>query len=86
MGGGTAATDPAAPVQIHRVSARSVGSHRLVAVVGEEQMAVVGTDYRVFDPCRRELAERAREVVDDCVHHLSSLKREASLTGVIDLL
>src|SRR6266566_8732507 len=33
-----------------------------------------------------ELPNGPREVVDDCVHHLSSLKREASFARMIDLL
>ena len=33
-----------------------------------------------------ELPNSSREVVDDCVHHLSSLKREASFASMIDFL
>src|SRR5437870_1485379 len=33
-----------------------------------------------------ELPNSPREVVDDCVHHLSSLKRETSFARMIDLL
>src|SRR5436190_11461068 len=33
-----------------------------------------------------ELPNSPREIVDDCIHHLSSLKREASFASMIDLL
>ena len=82
----TPASDPAAPVQLDRVTSRRVGPHRLVAVGRKEQVAVVCADDRVLDARRRELPDRAGEVVDDRVHDLSSLEREAGLARVVDLL
>lgn len=40
----------------------------------------------MLDACSRELSDRARYVVDYGVHHLARLKREASLSCVVDLL
>ena len=73
-------------MEIDLFPARSVRAHRLVAIGGEEQVAMIRGDDRVLDAGRRQLANRARQVVDDRVHHLPGLEREARLAGVVDLL
>ena len=83
---GAAAADPAAPVQLHLLPAGGVHPHRLVPIGREEEVAVVGRDDRVLDPGGRELADRPGEVVDDRVHDLPRLEREARLAGLVDLL
>jgi hypothetical protein len=73
-------------MQLDDISARCVGAHRLISMMGEEQVPMIGGDYRIFDPGPGELPDAARQIVDHCVHHLPSRKHETGFPGMIDLL
>ena len=82
----SAAPDPAAAVQIDLVAARRVDPHRLVAIRRKEQMAMIGGHDSMLDARRGKLADGSRQVIDDRIHHLPGLEREARLACVVDLL
>src|SRR6202030_2345299 len=80
------AADPAAPVQVHFGSPGWVNSHRLVAFGREKKMAMVGRYDGLLNAGGGELADRSRQIVDYCIHHLPGLEGETGLARVVDLL
>jgi len=82
---GSSVPDPAAPVEVDRVSAWALGLH-VVLFPNRELMTVVGGNDEVLDPCCSEFSDGPCDVADYALHSGARGQLVDVLPKRIDLL